>query len=88
MGRGLAFGRTAWPGVGEVLLGSTHLESFVGEEQRQQVLSSRQAQLRRQLRVPQALMTLRCPASRQQERLWRRLRRWRRVRTQGARKTQ
>jgi hypothetical protein len=46
MGRGLAFGRTAWPGVGEVLLGSTHLESFVGEEQRQQVLSSRQAQLR------------------------------------------
>ena len=32
MGRGLLCGRAHWRGVGDVLLGVAHLESFVGQE--------------------------------------------------------
>ena len=45
MGRGLLFGIAAWPGVGDVALGSTHLESFVGPENDAIVCASRRAQL-------------------------------------------
>lgn len=31
MGRGVVLGVTSWPGVGHLAVGSTHLESFVGE---------------------------------------------------------
>ena len=32
MSRGLLFGRAEWRGVGSLVLSSTHLESYVGEE--------------------------------------------------------
>ena len=45
MGRGLLLGRAAWPGVGTVALGSTHLESWVGEHMQVAVKEARRAQL-------------------------------------------
>ena len=41
MGRGLLLGRASWPGVGEVVLSSTHLESFIGKEAATQVRAPR-----------------------------------------------
>ncbi|KAJ1449814.1 Endonuclease/exonuclease/phosphatase [Pelagophyceae sp. CCMP2097] len=45
MGRGLLIGRAHWAGVGDVVFGSTHLESFVGRDQQPEVLRNRNAQL-------------------------------------------
>ena len=45
MGRALVFGRATWPGVGELVLGTTHLESFVGPDQQAVVKPNRRAQL-------------------------------------------
>ena len=46
MSRGLLFGRAEWPGVGSLLLSSTHLESFVGPEKNQEVVANRRSQAR------------------------------------------
>ena len=45
MGRGLVLGVTHWPGVGRLVLGSTHLESFVGEHADGVVVPERRRQL-------------------------------------------
>eukprot|EP00854_Cymbomonas_tetramitiformis_P006096 gene6096-7316_t len=45
MGRALLLGRTVWPGVGVVVVGTSHLESFVGAEADVQVRRLRAAQL-------------------------------------------
>ena len=46
MSRGLLFGRAEWPGVGSLVLSSTHLESFVGAEHQAVVLANRRSQAR------------------------------------------
>ena len=46
MSRGLILGRAEWPGVGSLVLSSTHLESYVGEEHQQAVLGNRRAQVK------------------------------------------
>ena len=46
MSRGLIFGRAEWPGVGSLVLSSTHLESYVGEEHQAVVLANRRSQAR------------------------------------------
>ena len=46
MSRGLLYGRAEWPGVGSLLLSSTHLESFVGHDNQTWVKQNRSAQLR------------------------------------------
>jgi hypothetical protein len=45
MGRGVAMGRVHWPGAGWLVLGSTHLESFVGNEDNGWVIANRRKQL-------------------------------------------
>jgi hypothetical protein len=45
MGRGVAMGRVHWPGAGWLVLGSTHLESFVGNESNGWVIANRRKQL-------------------------------------------
>ena len=47
MGRGLLVARAAWPGVGDVLFGVAHLESFVGREVDAAVRAERRAQVAR-----------------------------------------
>jgi hypothetical protein len=44
--RGLASGTTVWPGLGNVAVGATHLESFIGAEEDCIVVSERRKQLR------------------------------------------
>jgi hypothetical protein len=45
MGRGVAMGRVHWPGAGWLVLGSTHLESFVTNEDNGWVIANRRKQL-------------------------------------------
>ena len=45
MGRGLVLGVATWAGVGDLALGCTHLESFIGHEQDAVVRQARAAQL-------------------------------------------
>ena len=47
MGRGVLVARAAWPGVGDVLFGVAHLESFVGREVDAAVRAERRAQVAR-----------------------------------------
>lgn len=47
MGRGLLVARATWPGVGDVLFGVAHLESFVGREVDAAVRAERRAQVAR-----------------------------------------
>jgi len=46
MGRGLLLGRAEWPGVGTVVLSSTHLESWIGKEEEMKVRADRKSQVR------------------------------------------
>ena len=45
MHRGVALGRAHWPGVGRIVLGSTHLESWIGDDGNGPIVSNRRRQL-------------------------------------------
>ena len=51
MNRGLVLGRATWPGVGWLVFGSTHLESWVGDDNQHWVIPNRQSQLQEACRL-------------------------------------
>ena len=51
MGRGLLLARATWEGVGQIVVGTTHLESFIGPAENEQIKRARRQQLQQATRL-------------------------------------